>query len=300
MCALRVASLTIVLLLARLPVGSARALPPPAKPSRMQSSRASFSGTQASSQAREEELAELKQRAGAGDARAQVQVGLAYLTGDGVVADDAEAVKWFRKAADQDDPDGERYLAEMYVGGRGLPADNAEAAKWLRLAAAQGDARSEHNLAVMYLQGMGVPQNTTEAAKWMRKSADQGLPEGEFGLGVIYANGYGVFPDDAEAVKWYRKAADQGYLDALNNLAGLLATSKQSGVRNVQEAIALATKAVAAQNNPVYLDTLATANFAAAQYQKAVDAERKAVALAPDNAAYKQALDQYTAASQSH
>jgi TPR repeat protein len=225
---------------------------------------------------------------------------LAYLTGDGVTADDAEAVKWFRKAADQDDADGERYLAEMYVGGRGVPADNAEAAKWLRLAAAQGDPRSEHNLAVMYLQGMGVPRNTAEAAKWMRKAADQGLPEGEFGLGVIYANGYGVFPDDAEAARWYRKAADQGYTDALNNLAGLLATSKQSGVRNVQEAVAVATKAVAAQNNPVYLDTLATACFQAAQYQKAIDAEHKAVALAPDNAAYKQALDQYVAAGQTH
>jgi TPR repeat protein len=292
--ALRVGALTLALFLALLSP-SAQALQSPSQPS-----RAPSSGTQAPSQAKEEEIAELKQRAGAGDARAQVQVGLAYLTGDGVAGDDAEAVKWFRKAADQDDPDGERYLAEMYVSGRGVPADNAEAAKWLRLAAAQGDARSEHNLAVMYLQGMGVPKNTTEAAKWMRKAADQGLPEGEFGLGVIYANGYGVFPDDAEAVKWYRKAADQGHLDALSNLAGLLATSKQSGVRNVQEAIALATKAVAAQNNSIYLDTLATAYFEAGQYQKAVDAERKAVALAPDNAAYKQALDQYIAASQSH
>ncbi len=252
------------------------------------------------SSARDQELTELKQRAGAGDARAQVQLGLAYLTADGVAGDDAEAAKWFRKAADQDDPDGERYLAEMYVGGRGVPADNAEAAKWLRLAAGQGDPRAQHNLAVMYLQGMGIPKNTTEAAKWMRKAADQGLAEGQFGLGVLYANGYGVFPDDAEAVKWYRKAADQGYTDAFNNLAVLLATSKQAGVRNTQEAITMAAKAVAAQNSPVYLDTLATAYYQAAQYPKAVDAERKALALAPDNTAYKQALDQYIAAAETH
>jgi TPR repeat protein len=256
--------------------------------------------SQSARSAKDQEIAELKQRAGAGDARAQVQLGLAYLTGAGVGADDAEAAKWFRKAADQDDPDGERYLAEMYAGGRGVPADNAEAAKWLRLAAAQGDARAQHNLAVMYLQGMGIPKNTTEAAKWMRKAADQGLAEGQFGLGVIYANGYGVYPDDGEAVKWYRAAAAQGYSDALNNLASLLATSKQAGVRNTQEAIAVATKAVAAQNTPVYLDTLATAYYQAAQYAKAVEAERKAVTLAPDNAAYKQALDQYMAAADTH
>ncbi len=250
--------------------------------------------------AKEQTLAELKNRAGAGDARAQVQVGLAYESGDGVAADDAEAVKWFQKAADQDDAEGERYLAEMYVQGRGVRADNAAAAKWLRLAAAQGDARSEHNLAVLYLQGLGVPKNVGEAAKWMRKAADQGLAEGEFGLGVLYANGYGVFPDDAEAIKWYRKAADQGYTDAFNNLAVLLATSRQSGVRNVPEAITQALKAVAARNTPVYLDTLALTYSQAGQFQKAVEAERQAVALAPDNAAYKQSLDQYTAAGQSH
>jgi TPR repeat protein len=250
--------------------------------------------------AKQQAFAELKNRAGAGDVRAEVQLGLAYESGDGVAADDAEAVKWFRKAADQDDAEGERYLAEMYVQGRGVRADNAEAAKWLRLAAAQGDARSEHNLAVMNLQGLGIPKNVGEAAKWMRKAADQGLAEGEFGLGALYANGYGVFPDDAEAIRWYRKAADHGYTDAFNNLAVLLATSRQSGVRNVPEAVNMALKAVAAQNSPVYLDTLALAYSQAGQFQKAVDTERKALALAPDNAAYKQSLDQYIATGERH
>ena len=250
--------------------------------------------------AKEQAFAELQNRAGAGDVRAQVQIGLAYESGDGVAADDAQAVKWFRKAADQDDAEGERYLAEMYVQGRGVRADNAEAAKWLRLAAVQGDARSEHNLAVLYLQGLGIPKNVGEAAKWMRKAADQGLAEGEFGLGVLYANGYGVFPDDAEAIRWYRKAADQGYTDAFNNLAVLLATSRQSGVRNVPEAITQALKAVATRNSAVYLDTLALTYSQAGQLPKAVEAERKAVALAPDNAAYKQSLDQYISAGERH
>ena len=102
-------------------------------------------------------IADLKEMANAGDVKSQVQLGLAYLTGDGVGKDDAEAVKWLRKAADQDNPLGERYLAEMYFKGRGVQADNAEAAKWLRLAAEQGDPQSQHNLAVLYEQGLGVP-----------------------------------------------------------------------------------------------------------------------------------------------
>jgi len=102
-------------------------------------------------------IADLKEMANAGDVKSQVQLGLDYLTGNGVGKDDAEAVKWLRKAADQDNPLGERYLAEMYFKGRGVPADNAEAAKWLRLAAEQGDPQSQHNLAVLYTQGLGVP-----------------------------------------------------------------------------------------------------------------------------------------------
>src|SRR5882762_5340089 len=161
------------------------------------------SSTQAS--AKQKVIADLKEMAAAGDVKSQVQLGLTFLTGDGVRKDDAEAVKWLRKAADQDNPVAERYLAEMYFKGRGVPADNAEAAKWLRLAAEQGDAQSEHNLAVLYTQGLGVPRNVKEAVNWMHKSAEQGLAAGQVGMGVLYENGDGVPEDPVEAVKWYRR-----------------------------------------------------------------------------------------------
>jgi TPR repeat protein len=251
--------------------------------------------TQAS--AKQKAIADLKQMAEAGDVKSQVQLGLAYVTGDGVGHDDLQAVKWFRKAADQDNPIGERYLAEMYFKGRGVPADNAEAAKWLRLAAEQDDAQSEHNLAVMYMQALGVPKNLKEAAKWMSRSAEQGLAAGELGLGVLYENGYGVPEDPVEAVKWYRKAVAQDDPDALNNLARLLATSRNASVRNPQEAIALATKAVASGNNPDYLDTLAAAYFEAGQTEKAIEVEQKAVVLDPGNEFYKEALQKYLGAA---
>ncbi len=41
-----------------------------------------------------------------GDPRAQQSLGNMYANGQGVPQDDAEAVKWFRKAADQGDPYG--------------------------------------------------------------------------------------------------------------------------------------------------------------------------------------------------
>jgi len=47
------------------------------------------------------EFDEMKALAEQGDARAQYNLGFMYATGEGVPENDAEAVKWFRKAADQ-------------------------------------------------------------------------------------------------------------------------------------------------------------------------------------------------------
>lgn len=247
--------------------------------------------------AKQKNITDLKEVAYAGDVNAQVQLGVIYLTGDGVNKDDAEALKWLRKAADQDNALAERYLAEMYFKGRGVPADNMEAAKWLRLAADQGDAESEHNLAVLYEQGLGVPHNVKEAANWMRKAADQNFAAGQQGMGAFYENGEGVPYDPAEAAKWYQKAIDQDYVPAMNNLASLMALTKDPHVRNPQQAIALATKAVAASPNPDYLDTLAAAYFADGQTDKAVETEQKALARSPDNDGYQKALQKYLAAA---
>src|SRR5579863_8487504 len=97
---------------------------PPAKPSSAQSS---------DQVARKKAIADLREIAYAGNVNAQVQLGVIYLTGDGVPKDDAEALKWLQKAADQDNALAERYLAEMYFKGRGVPADIAQAARWLRM-----------------------------------------------------------------------------------------------------------------------------------------------------------------------
>src|SRR5258708_37917037 len=106
-----------------------------------------------------QEIAVLKTRAGTGDTTAQVQLGVAYASGDGVTASDTEAVEWFRKAAEKGDAAGEYSLGEMYITGRGVAANLAEGVKWMRRAAEAGDARAQFNLAAMYSQGQGVPKD---------------------------------------------------------------------------------------------------------------------------------------------
>lgn len=137
--------------------------------------------------------------------------------------------------------------------------------------------------------------------RWMRKAADQGLAAGQFGLAFMYAHGRGVPQSAAEAATWYRKAADLGDVPAMNNLAFLLATATDPKVRNPQEAVAVAQEAVEVEpHNPVYLDTLATAYFETGHIDKAVETERRALALKPDDPSYEKALEKYEAAKPKH
>ena len=58
-----------------------------------------------------------------------------------------------------------------------MPQDYAEAMKWFRLAADQGNAAAQNNLGVLYEEGQGVPQDYAVAMKWFSLSAAQGFQD---------------------------------------------------------------------------------------------------------------------------
>ena len=62
-----------------------------------------------------------------------------YARGEGVTQDGMEAVRWFRAAAEQDDPRGELNLAMAHWMGLGIPRDVIEAYLWASLSAAKGN-----------------------------------------------------------------------------------------------------------------------------------------------------------------
>ena len=59
--------------------------------------------------------------------------------GVGVKQDYAQAVNWYRKAADQDHAFAQYNLAVLYIKGNGVKKDTAEAVKWFRKASINGD-----------------------------------------------------------------------------------------------------------------------------------------------------------------
>ena len=101
-------------------------------------------------------------------------------------------------------------LVIAYFDGEGVEQDYAEAVKWYRLAAEQGDAVAQNNLGYAYRNGAGVEQDYVEAVNWYRLAAEQGDAHAQLNLGDAFYNGEIVEQDYVEAVKWYRLAAEQG------------------------------------------------------------------------------------------
>jgi len=81
---------------------------------------------------------ELKAKAEAGDAESEYQVGLAYTKGQGVTKDEVEAVKWFRKAAEQNEAIAQDNQGKPLEGSVGFFDASPEGVDRARQEAAQG------------------------------------------------------------------------------------------------------------------------------------------------------------------
>ena len=147
----------------------------------------------------------LEPRAEPNDAEAQYKLGERYFQGK----DKEEAVKWYRRAAEQGHAQAQGQLGYCYAFGEGVAEDEGEAVKWYKKAADQGGAGAQYRLGMHYhFDGQGVAKDAMEAVKWYRKAADQGHAASQYVLGRYYDEGKVVPKDQIEAVKWYLKAAN--------------------------------------------------------------------------------------------
>ena len=92
---------------------------------------------------------ETKALAEQGDAYAQFNLGVIYDIGRGVPENNAEAVKWYRKAADQGDADAQSNLGIMYANGDGVPENDVGAYVWWSMAKTQGHKGAKGNLEIL-------------------------------------------------------------------------------------------------------------------------------------------------------
>ena len=178
-------------------------------------------------------------KAKSGEAEAQNALGEAYYDGKGVTENLTEAVKWFTKAAEQENAKAQYNLGICYYYGYGVYQNYGEAEKWYTKAAEQGYAEAQTSLGYYYEEN----HNPKKAVEWYTKAAEQGLPIAQCNLGVCYKYGNGVEKNLEETIKWYTKAANQGYAQAQYYLGK--AYDKGDGVeKNDSEAMKWYLKAI--------------------------------------------------------
>ncbi|WP_434833483.1 trypsin-like serine protease [Bradyrhizobium oligotrophicum] len=110
-----------------------------------------------------------------GDARAQFDLGFMSEFGWGQTRNQAEALGWYRKAADQGLAVAQHYLGIAYVNGAGVASDAGEAARWFARAAAQGFAQSQYMMGLISLDGRGAPQDVVQGYAWLVMAGRNGV-----------------------------------------------------------------------------------------------------------------------------
>jgi hypothetical protein len=145
----------------------------------------------------------LRRSAEAGSAKAQSELGKAYMEGSIFKQNTSEAVKWVGAAANQGLAEAEVNLATLYLEGRGVPQDYSKGFSWMKKAADQGDPKAEYNVGLLYGLGRGVRQDYQEGIRWYLKAAEAGDPAAAYNIGLAYSSGFGVARDEVKGYMWY-------------------------------------------------------------------------------------------------
>lgn len=156
-----------------------------------------------------------------GYAQAQYALGCCYARGDGVAQDTRQAFVWWLKAAEGGNRSAQYNVACAYASGDGVAEDDVQSSYWYQKGAEQGDADAQYAVAQRYCLGVGVEESPRLAAHWALQAAEQGHSGAQFYVGFVYERGDGVTPNAGTAVWWYRKAAAQGHAKAKEQLQAL-------------------------------------------------------------------------------
>jgi TPR repeat protein len=164
--------------------------------------------------------------ANAGHIRAQINLGILALRGQGSKRDLVQARAWLEKAAATDDP------SALYVLGRAMEeyddtvmADSVRAADLYRRAGEKGHALAALRYGLAMADGIGVKRDPNGAQTWLLQAYDGGVPEAALALGDLSARTPASRDKEANtkiverAVSWFEVAAKAGVPSAQFKLA---------------------------------------------------------------------------------
>ena len=129
--------------------------------------------------------------------------------------------------ANAGDPRAQHELGMRLLLGEGMAADTVQAVYWVRKAATQGMISAMYNYGVLLINGWGVEWNPFEAYKNFYKAAQSGMPQAQYIIGILHTDNLVIPKDFNRAYSWTKKALDNGFepakevVDALSEYVDL-------------------------------------------------------------------------------
>lgn len=156
----------------------------------------------------------LARAAVAGDLEAAYRLAVMYEKGEGVAADQTEAVSWLTFAENMGHVDAMFAMAQRQEEGRGVDKDTKEALGSYLLGARRGHVLSYKALLERVMAG-NVPADVAPVVlEYVEEQARKGEFRAQFALGLASLYGNLVPRDVAKAADWFRK------LEAIRNAQG--------------------------------------------------------------------------------
>ena len=116
--------------------------------------------------------------------------------------------------ANDEDPFAQHELGLRYLTGQGMPKDTTRAIYWIQQAVKRNLTVAWFNYAIMLNNGIGVDWNPFEAYKYFKSAAKNGMPEAQFVYGIYLTDNLVVNRNFSEAYYWVKKSADQNFKPA--------------------------------------------------------------------------------------
>jgi hypothetical protein len=175
------------------------------------------------------DLAEIRKKAEAGVAEAQLKMGMAYANGEGVSKDEAEAEKWYRSSAELGNTKAQGELAWALARRREL--EGAEI--WFRRAAESGDVNAKFNLSQII-----ADKSPAESFAIVLELAERGYDVAMIEVGRRMVKGEaGTNRRIADGVGWLERASEKGSKLAAYVLGELYWTGAVSGTQDRAAAV---------------------------------------------------------------
>ena len=155
-----------------------------------------------------------------------------------------EAFRWYKAAANQENPDGINGLGCCYMLGRSVEKDEKYAVQLFSKAAEMGSIHAQLNLAMAYYTGKGIEGDSNKAFSLFKKLAEKGEARAQFFVGdYLMSNHLGEVSwrivskrNTKEAFKWFERSALQGHSLAQLKLGMFYESGTDPCIRNIEKA----------------------------------------------------------------